>query len=491
MRFRARKVRKSTAFAIFANSALMAAFVLSIIMAEVRFDSLEAYNNSDLGSPIRSRVCRYWPPLCDFYMHTHTHSCSRAHTQTYTRSCTRPHNLSQARAQILYLQVSVEAAQAMDVLDKILTACFTCELAVIWGSEWCRSFFFSWRTGIKGWNCFDFVVVIGCLIRIALPGMAPLYPLRIMRVLRAVRLLQRGSLKVLMDALAGALEPVVQSFLLLGLVSSIYAIMGVALFSQQAPHIFGSFFKALFTIFECTTGEGWSQHVRDISLVDRNGRPIDVDQGFLDPSAVVFFVSFMLIGAMVLVNIVVAVLLDEFLNAMAQNRNQAVEQADVDGKWSGYFDMHSLDPLMEQLTHFKSAKDLDESISSIFSKCDVNKNGELSFLELHEGLKALCEIYVSQHDWQEMKVKFLGHAERGIRTTAFGHSTSSMADDDVEDSVSLPEFRALMIEQLKLYLIKNVRNVSVHLRFKCLLCLVSRACPSLYRCLCTSTWSSL
>ena len=70
-----------------------------------------------------------------------------------------------------------------------------------------------------------------------------------MRVLRAVRLLQRGSLKVLMDALAGALEPVVQSFLLLGLVSSIYAIMGVALFSQQAPHIFGSFFKALFTIF--------------------------------------------------------------------------------------------------------------------------------------------------------------------------------------------------------------------------------------------------
>ena len=431
----------------------MAAFVLSIIMAEVGFDSLEAYNNSDLGSPIRSRVCRYWPPLCDFYMHTHTHSCSRAHTQTYTRSCTRPHNLSQARAQILYLQVSVEAAQAMDVLDKILTACFTCELAVIWGSEWCRSFFFSWRTGIKGWNCFDFVVVIGCLIRIALPGMAPLYPLRIMQVLRAVRLLQRGSLKVLMDALAGALEPVVQSFLLLGLVSSIYAIMGVALFSQQAPHIFGSFFKALFTIFECTTGEGWSQHVRDISLVDRNGRPIDVDQGFLDPSAVVFFVSFMLIGAMVLVNIVVAVLLDEFLNAMAQNRNQAVEQADVDGKWSGYFDMHSLDPLMEQLTHFKSAKDLDESISSIFSKCDVNKNGELSFLELHEGLKALCEIYVSQHDWQEMKVKFLGHAERGIRTTAFGHSTSSMADDDVEDSVSLPEFRALMIEQLKLYLI--------------------------------------
>ena len=166
---------------------------------------------------------------------------------------------------------------------------------------------------------------------------------------------------------------------------------------------------------------------------------------------------------------------------MAQNRNQAVEQADVDGKWSGYFDMHSLDPLMEQLTHFKSAKDLDESISSIFSKCDVNKNGELSFLELHEGLKALCEIYVSQHDWQEMKVKFLGHAERGIRTTAFGHSTSSMADDDVEDSVSLPEFRALMIEQLKLYLIKNLRNVSVHLRFKCLLCLVSRACPSLHR----------
>ena len=36
-----------------------------------------------------------------------------------------------------------------------------------------------------------------------------------------------------------------------------------------------------------------------------------------------------------------------------------------------------------------------------------------------------------------------------------------MADDDVEDSVSLPEFRALMIEQLKLYLIKNVRYVCV------------------------------
>jgi len=68
---------------------------------------------------------------------------------------------------------------------------------------------------------------------------------------------------------------------------------------------YGSFFRALFTLFQVMTGESWAEAVARPLLFGH-----DPNNGIL---ASFFYVSFILIMQFVLVNVVVAVLLDKFV----------------------------------------------------------------------------------------------------------------------------------------------------------------------------------
>jgi len=49
-----------------------------------------------------------------------------------------------------------------------------------------------------------------------------------------------------------------------GLVTSIYSILGVSFFKGSGDvgeELFGTFFRALFTMFQVCTGDGWSDDV--------------------------------------------------------------------------------------------------------------------------------------------------------------------------------------------------------------------------------------
>jgi len=100
---------------------------------------------------------------------------------------------------------------------------------------------------------------------------------------------------------------------------------------------------------------------------------------------------------------------------------------------------HPMDPLMERLSQFRSGEDLEDSITALFHKTDVDHNGSVSFREMHEGFKENCNLYVSQDDWQDMK-KCLGM-----------HG----------DGLSIEEFRVLIVEQLKVYLLNNVNKAII------------------------------
>ena len=86
-----------------------------------------------------------------------------------------------------------------------------------------------------------------------------------------------------------------------------------------------------------------------------------------------------------------------------------------------------------------TATDRDALISVLFDQIDADKNGVLSFTELHEGFKRFCNIYVTQFDWCEMT--------NSIGTTSSGEGTHSLSKQD---------FRNLLLEQLKLHLLKTV-----------------------------------
>ncbi|CAK9075523.1 unnamed protein product [Durusdinium trenchii] len=203
---------------------------------------------------------------------------------------------------------------------------FFFELLVNMYAFWCCRF---WKSG---WNIFDFVVVaIGILsvLRVELPG--PLSMLRMMRAFRVFRLFKRvKSLNKIMVSLAKAVPGVANAFFILLLVMSIYAIIAVDLFKdfgkgfkftnikgkevelitsrkqEYGFEYFGNFGKSLYTMFQVLTCESWSEAI---------ARPLlhcnSVAEAF---GVAFFFVSFIIVNAIVLINVVVAVLLEKMVD---------------------------------------------------------------------------------------------------------------------------------------------------------------------------------
>lgn len=211
--------------------------------------------------------------------------------------------------------------------DLFFNIAFLIELLLNMYGFWWRRF---WKSA---WNVFDFVVVtIGMLdvLQVPLPG--PLSLLRMMRAFRVFRLFKRvKSLNKIMVALAKAVPGVVNAFVILFLVMCIYAILGVEFFSEFAndgtfttddgeevtgywtgrnlgfgDEYFGNFGKALYTCFQVLTCESWSEAIaRPLINTDNNAQAI---------LATVYFVSFNLVMGVVLINVVIAVLLEKMVD---------------------------------------------------------------------------------------------------------------------------------------------------------------------------------
>lgn len=93
------------------------------------------------------------------------------------------------------------------------------------------------------------------LASVAIPDMPAVNSIRAVRVLRAVRLLRKSkSLAPIVHALFASILPVLNSFILLGLVTAIYASMAVGLFGDAEPLMFGKLSAAMFSMFQVCTG---------------------------------------------------------------------------------------------------------------------------------------------------------------------------------------------------------------------------------------------
>ena len=88
---------------------------------------------------------------------------------------------------------------------------------------------------------FDLGIVTVSLVSLG-PINLPTNVMRAMRAFRVVRLFGRlRSLREIITALSISIIPVTNAFLILLLVTCIYAIFGVSLFSEEAPMDFGVF----------------------------------------------------------------------------------------------------------------------------------------------------------------------------------------------------------------------------------------------------------
>lgn len=234
-------------------------------------------------------------------------------------------------------------AKIFGLFELFYNVSFTLELAMNMYAHWLAEF---WRSG---WNVFDFATVsISWLFQFDLPLPGPLRLMRMVRALRVFRLFKRvKSLRKILESLARAVPGVINAFLIMLIVMCIYAILAVDFFSamgnggemdfewcqnDQCPayytsrgndfghEYFGTFFKALYTMFQILTGDSWSEAI---------GRPLIDNWG---PAATGFyFVSFYLLHAVVLINVVVAVLLEKMVEDDDIGDDDGEDDDDDDG----------------------------------------------------------------------------------------------------------------------------------------------------------------
>merc|ERR1719230_878549 len=135
---------------------------------------------------------------------------------------------------------------------------------------------------------------------------------------------------------------------LLGLVIFMYAVLGVNLFTYVQPgedlndegRNFVTFGNAMLLLFQCLTGDGWSAIMDDAMISPERGCDPDMiptDCG--SPIAIPYFISFTVVGTFVMLNLVVAVILENFtslgnVNSDLVSTNDIVEFKEA---W-GYYD---------------------------------------------------------------------------------------------------------------------------------------------------------
>lgn len=190
--------------------------------------------------------------------------------------------------------------------DRILLWIFTLEIIIrLIGSRSIGSFF------KEPWNVFDFVIVAAGHILVGSYYVTVLRILRVLRVLRAVSVIP--SLRKMVNALLLTIPSMGTIMLLLGLFFYIYAVIGTMMFQTIAPEYFGTLHDSLLSLFQVITLESWASGVM---------RPILEE----DPSSWWYFVTFIIIGAFVIINLFVGVIVN---NVEEASREETPTPTDI------------------------------------------------------------------------------------------------------------------------------------------------------------------
>jgi voltage-gated sodium channel len=167
-----------------------------------------------------------------------------------------------------------------------------------------------------GWNVFDFVVIAAVFI----PGLhGDSAALRVIRIARVVRLVRFSpGLRTIVTALLRSL-PGVGGFLALALVTFyVYGMAGWLIFGDTYPEQYGTIGRAVLTLFV---------------LLSLETLPDLIEQGTaLSPWTLVYYVSYVLITVNLLLNILIAVI----VNSMEEARRlEMTEQLGTDSDGDG------------------------------------------------------------------------------------------------------------------------------------------------------------
>ena len=161
-----------------------------------------------------------------------------------------------------------------------------------------------------GWSLFDFFIVAISLV----PSSAGFEVLRILRVLRLLRLITVvPQMRKIVLALVSVIPGMASIAGLLTLLFYISAIMATNLYSKTFPEWFGTLGESFYTLFQIMTLESWSMGVV---------RPIME----VHPYAWTFFIPFIFVVTFVMINLIVAVVVDAMAEINKETDSNIVEE---------------------------------------------------------------------------------------------------------------------------------------------------------------------
>jgi voltage-gated sodium channel len=146
----------------------------------------------------------------------------------------------------------------------------------------------------NGWNLFDFSIILLSLIPATEEFALVARLVRILRVLRLVSAVPQ--LRLIVATLVRSIPSMGHVLLLMSIIFYIYAVTGYHLFGEHDPEHWGSLRACLLTLFQLVTLEGW---------VEVMGEVIDLHR-----LVWVYFVSFILFGTFVILNLFIAVVIN-------------------------------------------------------------------------------------------------------------------------------------------------------------------------------------
>ena len=247
-----------------------------------------------------------------------------------------------------YKEFANRHIEILTFLDSLVLAIFTLEAVIKILAEGKRPINY-FR---NAWNVFDFLIVTVCLMEPLLPLDAEFLPvLRLARILRVLRLVTVvPKLQLIVGTLLKSIPSMFYVCILLFLLFYMYGAMGVFLYGDNDPIHFRNLQTALLSLFRVTTLEDWT----DVMYINMYGSdnygytPDDFARWTPVPTAsplgaAFFFVSFVLIGTMVVLNLVIGVIMnsmDEMNAEMALNERIKLRRELEDPIREGMEDFH-------------------------------------------------------------------------------------------------------------------------------------------------------
>jgi voltage-gated sodium channel len=163
----------------------------------------------------------------------------------------------------------------------------------------------------NGWNVFDFIVVAGSLI----PGSGASTSIgRLLRLLRVTRLVSISpGLRLIVTTMLTSIPSMGHVVALLSLLIYIYAILGFQFFHTVDPIHWGSLSSAGLSLFQVITLEGWVE-MQNAVIHER-------------PWAWLYFASFIVVAVFVVINLFIAVVINNLESAKEAERHRHDEDS--------------------------------------------------------------------------------------------------------------------------------------------------------------------